>query len=86
MIGKAFLIAAMAAFNFAVMPRSARADQFLYYPILKAEFAKNMYTFGLGEIRKIRAVVCLELFWSVTEISDRRLYKVCHRVVALLLC
>lgn len=76
MVVKALLIATVASFNFTIVPRSAQTDQFMFYPILSAEFVKNMYSFSSAEIGEFRAIIRLNHFRSVSKIGDRSLNKI----------
>lgn len=71
-IVKALLIAAVTAFNFAVMPWCTWTDQFVLYSILNTELVQDMYSWGLDKIGEFNSVVRLDNFRGVYYSDSRK--------------
>lgn len=68
---KVLLITVVTAFHLTVVTRSARANEFVFYAVFKAELVKDMDSLCPAEIGELRAVIYLKLLWSISEIGNR---------------
>lgn len=73
---KVLLITVVTALYLTVVPWSARANQFVFYAVFKAELVKDMDSLCPAEIGELRAVIYLKLLWSISEIGNRPLTEI----------
>lgn len=78
MIVEAFLIAAMAALYFAIMPRCFWANLFMKNMVFSTEEIKNVNAFRVLAVAKFGSVIRLNGSGRVDKVEDGSLHKV-HR-------
>lgn len=74
----------MASFNFTIVPRCPRPDEFVAYLSLLTEGIKGMSPANIAAIGEFKAIICLYFFRFVAEVCNSSLSKVYRAVTALL--
>ena len=70
-IVESFLIAAVTALDFAVMPRCSRTDRPVRNAVFLAEQIQRMHTLRFCGVGKFAAVVCLQRLRRIAETGER---------------
>ena len=83
-IVESFLIAAVTALDFAVMPRRSRTDRLVRNAVFLAEQIQRMHTLRFCGVGKFAAVVCLQRLRRIAETGERAFHKIHRRIAALL--
>ena len=84
MVVEPFLVIAVAAFDFSVVPGCPWPNQLVYDPKFLTEYIHGMYAVGVAEVCEFSAVVGLDHLWLVLEIDNCVSDEVRGRVTALL--
>ena len=71
-----FLVISVAPLNLSIVPRSPRTNELMLDMVSVAEHIERMNTLGIEEMGKLRAVIGLNGFRSVTEKDDGTLDKI----------
>ena len=74
-IVESFLIAAVTALDFAVMPRRSRTDRLVRNAVFLAEQIQRMHTLRFCGVGKFAAVVCLQRLRRIAETGERAFTK-----------
>ena len=71
-----FLIVSVASLDFSIMPRRSRTDKLMLDLVTITEHIKRMNTLSIEEMSKLRTIIRLNDFRSISKEDDCPLYEI----------